>query len=617
MCGIAGIVAYRDGAPVAKADVESLRDEQRHRGPDDAGSWTSADGRVGFGHRRLAIVDLSPLGHQPMLTDDGRFVITFNGEIYNFSELRRELGRVGHRFRSTSDTEVLLHGYREWGLALLDRLRGMYAFALYDAERRETLLARDPLGIKPLYIADDGRRLAFASEVQALRRVLGDGGLDAEGLASFLSWGSIVAPRTLYRGIRALPPASWLRIREAVVEGPVRYWRFEDEFGRAGPASADEAAEALRAALLDSVRHHMVSDVPVGAFLSGGVDSSALVGLMSEVLPVAVRSVTLSLDVAELDESRLAHAAAELYRTDHCDVPIRIEEVRGRIADAVRALDQPSIDGINTFFVSEAAAKTGLKVAVSGVGGDELFGGYLSFERVPRIRRFHERLCRWPGGAALATAGGRALAQLASGRTTSKLGRALEFGGDDAGAYFAERGLFTPAEVRALLVPEIAEAVDACDPIAELRARVDPAALPEDERVCALEFRQYLEMQLLRDTDAMAMRHSLEVRTPLVDRDLLRAVARIPAALRRAGPAKRALRDAPRPPVPPALWQRRKQGFTLPFERWLRTGAIPFAVADHPWLRAGGVRSVVEDFRRGRVHWSRLWALLVLREFMA
>jgi asparagine synthase (glutamine-hydrolysing) len=617
MCGIAGIVAYRDGPPVAKQEVEALRDEQRHRGPDDAGLWTSPDDRVGFGHRRLSIVDLSPLGHQPMRSDDGRFTITFNGEIYNFRELRRELEACGHGFRSNSDTEVLLHGYRQWGLRLLDRLRGMFAFALHDAAQGETLLARDPLGIKPLYLADDGRRLAFASEVQPLRRVLGDGGLDPEGLATYLMWGSIGAPRTLYRGIRALPAASWLRVRAGGVEGPVVYWRLTDELGRARDCSEAEAGEALRAALLDSVRHHMVSDVPVGAFLSGGVDSSALVGLMAELMAGPVRSVTLSLDVAELDESKLAGLAARRYGTQHHDVPIRLEEVRERVGDAVRALDQPSIDGINTFFVSEAAAKTGLKVAVSGVGGDELFGGYLSFERIPRIRGLRDRLARWPGGGTAAGLTGRALAGVVRSRTASKLARALALGGDDAGAYVAERGLFAPWEARALLAPELGEAALACDPVPELRERVGAAALPEDERVCALEFRQYLECQLLRDTDATAMRHSLEVRTPLVDRELLRAAARIPAPLRRAGPAKRALREAVLPPIPPELWQRRKQGFTLPFEQWLRSGGIPIRLPDHPWLRAGAMRAVLEGFRRGRVHWSRLWALLVLREFLA
>jgi asparagine synthase (glutamine-hydrolysing) len=616
MCGIAGIVRYRDGAPVTKQEVEALRDEQRHRGPDDAGLWTSADGRVGFGHRRLAIVDLSPLGHQPMVSDDGRFAITFNGEIYNFRELRRELEVRGHRFRSTSDTEVLLHGYREWGLSLLDRLRGMFAFALYDAERRESLLVRDPMGIKPLYAADDGRRLAFASEVQALRRVVGDGGLDPEGLAAFLIWGSIAAPRTLYRGIRALPPASWLRIRDGRVEGPVGFWRLEDELANPGAEAPEEAGAALRAALLDSVRHHMVSDVPVGAFLSGGVDSSALVGLMSEILPTPVRTVTLSFDVPELDESRLAAAAAALYGTDHHDVPIRIEEVRERVGDALRALDQPSIDGINTFFVSEAAAKTGLKVAVSGVGGDELFGGYRSFERIPRIRRLRAGLARWPGGDALAGWAGGWLEQRFAGPAAAKLSRALSYASDDAGAYSAERGLFSTSEVRGLLAPELAEAILACDPVAELRARVRPGELPEPERVCALEFRQYLQMQLLRDTDAMAMRHSLEIRTPLVDRELLRAAVRVPAALRRAGPAKQRLREAPRPPVPAALWQRRKQGFTLPFDRWLRTGGIPLKLPEHAWLRPAAVEALREGFRAGRVHWSRVWALQVLGGFL-
>jgi asparagine synthase (glutamine-hydrolysing) len=616
MCGIAGIVGYRDAAPVAKQEVEALRDEQRHRGPDDAGLWTSADGCVGFGHRRLAIVDLSPLGHQPMLSADGRYAITFNGEIYNFRDLRRELEASGHRFQSSSDTEVLLHGYREWGLALLERLRGMYAFGLYDAQRRETLLARDPLGIKPLYVADDGRRVAFASEVQALRRVTGDGGLDPEGLASYLLWGSIAAPRTLHRGIRALPPACWLRIRAGRIEGPTAFWRLEDEFGRSGAGRPEAAQEELRAALLDSVRHHMVSDVPVGAFLSGGVDSSALVGLMTEVGAAAVRSVTLSLDVPELDESGLARCAAELYRSDHHEVPIRIEGVRQRMRDAVGALDQPSIDGINTYFVSQAAAQTGLKVAVSGVGGDELFGGYASFERVPRIRRLHARLSGWPGGERFARAGAAGLARLPRGRRLAKLSRALAFGGDDTGAYVAERGLFAPWEVRELLAPELAEAVEACDPVVELRERVRAGELPEAERVCALEFRQYLQMQLLRDTDAVAMRHSLEVRTPLVDRDLLRAALRVPPELRRAGPAKRALRESPRPPVPPALWRRRKQGFTLPFERWLRTGGLALEAPEHPWLRPAGVRRVIEDFQRGRVTWARPWALLVVREFL-
>jgi asparagine synthase (glutamine-hydrolysing) len=329
-----------------------------------------------------------------------------------------------------------------------------------------------------------------------------------------------------------------------------------------------------------------------------------------------VRTVTLSFDVAELDEAALAAQAARLYGTEHQVVKVGLEDARTRVPEAVRALDQPSVDGINTYFVSEAAVRAGLKVAVSGVGGDELFGGYEGFERIPRIRRLHERLAAVPGLGALLGPLGRGLEALPRTPRGPKLAMALRYGGDDVGAYYAQRGLFSPGEVRALLAPELADAVAARDPRVELAARLDAAALAPDERVSALEMRQYLEVQLLRDTDAMSMRHALEVRTPLVDRELLQRATRVPPALRRAGPAKRRLREAPRPPVPDALWNRRKQGFTLPFERWLRTSALPLELPEHPWLRPRAVRAVARDFERRRVHWSRLWALLVLRPFL-
>ena len=617
MCGIAGIVEHRGSALVERDLLIRLRDEQRHRGPDDEGLWISPDGRVGLAHRRLSIVDLSPRGHQPMSTPDGALHIVFNGEIYNHQTLRAELEARGHAFRSTSDTEVLLFGWREWGPGLFDRLRGMFAFGLYDAARRETILARDPLGIKPLYWMDDGRRASFASEVQALRATLGAGGLDPEGLAAFLLWGSIAAPRTIYRGVRALPAGCWLRIGEQGAGAPQRYWQLEQAFVGATAMREEEAEERLREALLDSVRHHLVSDVPVGAFLSGGVDSSALVGLLAELHRGPLRTVTLSFDVAELDEAALAAEAARAYGTEHHVVKVGIADAQQRIPEAVRALDQPSIDGVNTYFVSEAAVRAGLKVAVSGVGGDELFGGYASFAWIPQLRGLHDRLARY---SALGTGGldrvGGWLEGMPRTRAGGRVVRALRFGGSDAGAYFATRGLFTPAEVRALLAPEIADAALACEPRAELMQRLRLDDLAPEERVSALEMRHYQEVQLLRDTDAMSMRHSLEVRTPLVDRELLSAACRVPAPLRRAGPAKLRLRAAPRPPVPEALWKRRKQGFTLPFDRWLRSGGIEVVLPEHPWLSPAAVRAVASDFARGRVHWSRLWALLVLRQFI-
>ena len=615
MCGIAGILQYRDGLRVDEREILAIRDAQRHRGPDGEGLWLSEDGRVALGHRRLAIVDLSPLGLQPMATPDGRLRVVYNGEIYNFPKLRAELEGLGHRFVSASDTEVLLHGYREWGIGLLDRLRGMFAFALYDAERGETLIARDPLGIKPCYLLDDGQRLLFASEAQALRAVADDGGIDPDGLAGYLLWGSIAPPRTLYRRIRALPAGSWLRVREGAVEAPTAYFRLEDEFGRAQPMAPAEAAEALRSALLDSVRHHLVADVPVGAFLSGGVDSSALVGLMAELRAGPIRTVTLAFDDPALDESGLARLAAQRYGTDHHEVPIRVDAMRESIGDAIRSLDLPSVDGINTYFVSQAAAKTGLKVAVSGVGGDELFGGYAAFDRVPSMRRTHERIRAVPGGAALLRAAARGLPSFSNARL-DKLARAADFAGDDAGAYWALRGLFAPAEAERLLDPEIVRDAPCLDPRQEIHQRLRLEDLPPEERVSALEMRRYLQVQLLRDTDATGMRHSLEIRTPLVDRDLLRAVARVPVGIRREGPAKRGLREAARPPVPEELWNRRKRGFLLPFDAWLRDGRLLDELPELPGIRSEEVRRVVRRFRSGSLHWSRAWALYVLPHFL-
>ncbi len=615
MCGIAGVLCYRSGTSTDEREITALRDAQVHRGPDDAGLWLSEDRRVALGHRRLTIIDLSPLGRQPMASADGRHRIVYNGEIYNHVALRRELEARGHAFRSSSDTEVVLVGYREWGRGVLDRLRGMFAFALHDAVSGETLLARDPLGIKPLYTLDDGSCLYFASELQALRAVADAGGVDPEGLARYLLWGSIPAPHTLYARIRALPAGSWQQVGAGGPGRPQSYYALEEVLGRAEPMSAAEAGAALRDALVDTARAHLVADVPVGAFLSGGVDSSALLGLLSEVQAAPLQTVTLCFDVPALDEGPLARLAADRYGSVHREVPIRIDEVRERLPDAIRALDQPSIDGINTYFVSEAAAKAGLKVAVSGVGGDELFGGYATFSRVPRILHTRRRLAALPGGRAALAPAARLL-ELLPGRTATKLALALVHGRDVAGAYFADRGLFGPAAVRRLLSPRIAEVVDACDPAPDLARRIRVSGLPEDEQVSALELAQYLRMQLLRDTDAVSMRHSLEVRTPLVDRELLLAAARVPPRWRFAGPAKRLLREAVRPPLPEALWNRPKQGFTLPFDAWMRSGAISLEPPDHPLLRREAVLRVFDAFRRRRAHFSRAWAFVVLREYL-
>jgi asparagine synthase (glutamine-hydrolysing) len=379
---------------------------------------------------------------------------------------------------------------------------------------------------------------------------------------------------------------------------------------------AAEAAEALREALVDSVRHHMIADVPVGAFLSGGVDSSSLVGLMAELHDGPIRTITLSMDAAELDEADLAREAATLYKTDHHEIPTTIEAARERIPDAIRSLDQPSVDGINTFLVSEAAVKAGLKVAVSGVGGDELFGGYGTFQSIPQIEGLHRRMGQLPGGSQALRMAANLAGRVSRSKIQARSVRVLGYGDDTAGAYFANRGLFAPQEVRGLLAPQYSDAVSTCDPRRELNERVRPGDIPEEERISALELRQYMQCQLLRDTDATAMRHSLEVRVPLVDRELFRAAVRVPAVFRHKGPAKFQLRGSVNPPVPDALWARKKQGFALPFDRWMRSGSLDTSLPDHPMLNTKGLAAVKRDFETNRVSWSRLWALIILREYL-
>lgn len=612
MCGIGGILA-RGAGLVSEDELLRLRDAQAHRGPDDAGCWLADDRSAGLVHRRLSIIDLSPSGHQPMVTADGALRIVFNGEIYNHRTLRRELEERGHVFRSHSDTETILHGYREWGDDVLTRLRGMFAFALRDESRERTLLARDPLGIKPLYWLDDGRRIVFASELRALRPFRRRE-IDPEGLVTFLLWGSIASPSTIFAGVRALPPGHRMVCDAQGAKSPEAYYRVEDAFARPpDDLSEEDAARHVARALRDSVRHHLEADVPVGAFLSGGVDSSALVGLLAELHGGPIRTVTLVFDDPELDEGALASQAARCYGTEHHTVRIGIEEVRDRLGEAVDALDQPTVDGVNTFFVAEATVRAGLKVAVSGVGGDELFGGYTSFRHIPALLSVERGLGPL---AALSRAIAGNLEPLRLPRGAAKLVRAARYGSTPWGAYFAERGLFSVPQLRRLLAEDLHPWLEVCDPARWLAQRVPLACDSPLDRVSLLEVRQYLQSQLLRDTDAASMAHSLEVRTPLVDSVLVDELLRVPAAMRQAGPAKRLLRASPKPPVPDALWNRRKQGFTLPFETWLRHGGVPLAPPRDGLLRQEEVRAVEAQFRAGRLHWSRLWALFALSRFL-
>ena len=559
MSGIHGLLRLTPGAPPFDAEeLRRTRAAMAARGPDGEGEWRSPGGELAIGHRRLAILDLSPAGAQPLTTSCGRYTVVCDGGIYNHRELRRELAAAGAAFRTASDTEVLLHLLAREGLAGIGRLRGMYAFALWDDAEKSLLLARDPFGIKPLYYAMQPGALRFASQVKALTAGGAvDGGLDPAALAAFLLWGSIPEPWTIQRAARAVPAGHAVRVVAGRVGEPERI-----------PVAPLATPLAPVAALVESVAAHLVADVPVALFLSSGLDSGLVAALARRALPAPPVAFTLTFAGWEgeaRDEAPLARAVARELRLRHVERRLGREEVAASWEEALAAMDQPSIDGFNTFLVARLAHEEGIKVALSGLGGDELLGSYPSFTDVPRWARRAARLARLPG---LGTAWPALARWLRPGQP--KLAGLLAHGTTVPGAYFLRRGLFLPAELPALLGAAAArDALEEIEPVAFAAARLaaprpDGGHAADDwTAVQALETSLYLRHQLLRDSDWAAMASAVELRAPFVDVPLWQALAAHdfePA--RRQG--KAAFARAAAPELPAALFTRPKTGFQVP-----------------------------------------------------
>ena len=575
MCGINGIVAYH-AASSAPTETELLatREAMRARGPDGSGVWWSLDRRCGFGHRRLSIIDLSDRASQPMASKDGRFVVVFNGEIYNYPQLRAELETDGTHFRTNSDTEALLHLYARHGAEMVHRLRGMFAFAIWDEARRGLFLARDPYGIKPLYTANDGWTFRFASQVKAL---LAGGHISRDpepaGIVGFHLFGSVPEPFTLYRDVRSLPAGHTQWVDAAGPCEPKPFSNLAEVLakGAANSVSAAQIPERVRDGVLDSVRAHLLADVEVGVFLSAGVDSGALMGCMRDTGYREIRAITLAFEEfngTSEDEAPLADQVCKRYGARHVVRHLSQQEFVEDLPAIFEAMDQPSIDGVNTWFVSKAAKEAGLKVVVSGLGGDELLGGYASFADVPRWRRRYGALAGVPGLGFFARTIIARVAPAFSRARPKALGL-LEYSGTWAGAYLLRRGLFLPKELPKVMDPEIArEGMLRLKPLCCLGASLKPDPGSDVGRICALESMHYMRNQLLRDADWAGMAHSLEIRVPLVDFRLLGALASsIPAIAKGAG--KAALAAAPTTSLPNEVVARAKSGFGVPTGAWI------------------------------------------------
>jgi asparagine synthase (glutamine-hydrolysing) len=565
VCGLAGAFAYSDLAPNIDAEeLIRIREEMRSRGPDSAGFWRTE--RVGFAHRRLAIIDLSSAGAQPMGFCQGRYQIVFNGEIYNYRELRSQLVAQGISFQSESDTEVLLALFHCHGERMLSMLRGMFAFAIWDQQLKRLFLARDHFGIKPLYYWDDGATFRFASQVEPLARSKSHSGRpEPAGHAGFFLWGFVPEPYTLYKDIVALGAGCSMYVTPAGAQRAVTYFDLAEHFAADADGSSPILGE-LAQSFVDSVKHHMVSDVPVGLYLSAGIDSSCLAAVASKFSSQNLRSVTLGFNEFQgspLDEAKQAAATAARFGIHHETHWLSQDDFGKELEHFFGAMDQPSVDGLNTYLVSRAAAKAGMKVALSGLGGDEVLGGYPSFTGVPRAVRALSPL-------RLPEALGRTFRYVSSPFsklfTSPKYSSVLEYGGSWAGAYFLRRGLYMPWELSRLMDPQLArEGLEKLNLFEEV-ARTIPQVESDHLKVSGLEHSWYLRNQLLRDSDWAGMASSVEIRVPFVDTRFIKTCVRLERAGRR--PTKSELAKACLGEFGASLSHRKKTGFHVPVRRW-------------------------------------------------
>ncbi len=625
MCGLAGIISAKLDRRTREDAVARMVNRQQHRGPDDRG--VHDDGPATLGMCRLAIIDPAD-GHQPMLSPDERFSLIFNGTIYNYQELQVELAARGWIFKTRCDTEVLLAAYALDGAACLSTLRGMFAFAIWDAREQILFAARDSFGIKPLYYAQlPNGGLGFASELNAL---LASGlvprEIDPLSVSEYLAWFSVPAPRTIYRGITNLPPGHWLKVN---AEGRCQTAAWDQLPAPTGatPITTNyhDFVHGLRHQLDDSIRAHRVADVPVGAFLSGGLDSTAIVGLMVKSGATQLKTFSLIFNEAEFSEQTSARLAATAFGTEHHEELITGARVATDLPRILSSFDQPTGDGINTYYASQMARQGGVTVALSGLGGDELFGGYPSFRDLPRLHRLLPAWRRVP--RKLRTALINQLRARPSTRAR-KLADFLAHARDLHELASLQRRVLPETARLALLAPEARAQARRLGPNHPMLDDFTYELMGADpfQIISAWELRTYLANVLLRDSDVFSMTHSLELRVPFVDRKLLAWLWAQPTHFKyNARWPKKALADATADLIPAAIRARHKQGFTLPFSRWLRTELRPFlhetfcptSLAACPWLDPITTAQVWTDYQKQKDDraWSRVWTLAVLINF--
>ncbi|MDX2283764.1 MAG: asparagine synthase (glutamine-hydrolyzing) [Bacteroidia bacterium] len=618
MCGIAGFT-FTDHPEDARTRLQAMTDALSHRGPDAAGHLIGSG--IALGHRRLSIIDLSDAANQPITDPSGRYTIIYNGEVYNFREVRARLPQ--YQFQSNSDTDVILAAYMEWGPDCLQHFNGMFAFAVWDAQERSLFLCRDRLGIKPLYYTWENGRLGFASELRALLRGgLAQPRLNREALPEYLRYFTVHAPRTLLAGVQQLRPGTWALLKDGQLD--IRpYWSLTEP--RVFDPGADYAAvcRQVRGLLTAAVERRLISDVPFGAFLSGGIDSSAVVALMATVSDTPVHTFSVVFDEPQYDESRWSSMIAKRYGTQHHPIRLSPGDFLEELPAALAALDHPSGDGLNSYVVSQATKRTGFTVALSGLGGDELFAGYPVFRRYASLR---QRWAAWyglPAGLRRAVAG--LLSRGAAAHKTERLRRLMAAPDGGFGQlYPVFRQVYDDAEIQALTGGP-APANDVLAWALPPGAAAEAERLPLLSQVSAGEIATYTQNVLLRDTDQMSMAHALEVRVPFFDYTLVEYVLSIPDTFKYPHTPKRLLVDALGDLIPAEIVNRPKMGFVFPWAQWLRQELRPLAeqsvaaLGQREGFDAASLQRFWRQFQQGdpQIPWMKIWMLAALESWMS
>lgn len=588
MCRIAGLVSLNVDADEKRAKVAAMTLAMQHGGPDGEGQFLSDKNSICFGHRRLALIDLSADAAQPMTDVTRNYTITFNGEIYNYPELKIELQKLGYLFKNQSDTEVILVAYAHWGTAAFDRFNGMFAFALFDKRLQKVYLVRDQSGMKPLYYQVKNRQLLFASEIRAFRKI----GINQENIdwrILFLAFGFIPEPQTILQDVLMLPKGSFLEWNVLAENHQLKSYLQSKEISAI--TNLEEAKYLVRQKLHEAVQRHLIADAPVGLFLSGGIDSSIVALEASATKGAGLHTLSLTFDDAAFDESQYQLLMASKIKSQHHELHLTKVDFDTQIFNILQAMDQPSADGINTWFVSKLAQKHGLKAVLSGLGGDELFGGYPSFKRIKSLRKVRKNL---PDNMLK-------LLQKIPNEAYQKL-TYLSLN-SDVGYYLSLRGYFAPMQIANILnmpVKEVWQKIDAFKYADSLIT--DPILF-----AAQLEQDLYMKNQLLRDTDAMSMQHGIEIRMPFLDMELMQTINSIHPNIRFDQKlTKGLLIKSYQNILPPEIWKRKKMGFSFPLQKWLKQNLI---VTELQKSKNPSIASFAQGFLKDKVHWSKVVTL--------